>query len=92
MPSLDLLNPLPALNKWFSKRDRHPKQNAKSKKQHWFVGIFKEAAENGTQQHRQVNSDVTTGNDDEASMLTLKFDDTDVTDNELHFILIFFYS
>lgn len=63
MPSLDLFNPLPALNKWFSKRDRHAKQNVKSKEQEWFVGVFKQAAENG----KLHNSDATiTGDDEEA--------------------------
>lgn len=65
MPSLDLFNPLPALNKWFSKRDRHPKQNPKCKEQEWFVGVFKQAADDGTLQRLQINSDVTGEEEDD---------------------------
>ena len=57
---------LPALNKWFCKRDRHHKQNPKSKEQEWFVGVFKQATEDGT---LQINSDATTGVDDYASCI-----------------------
>ena len=58
-----MFDPLPALNKWFCKRDRHPKQNSKSKNQEWFAGVFKQAADNGTLQN---NSDATTEDIDDS--------------------------
>ena len=43
MSTLDTFNPLPALNRWFSLRDRHPRQDDKAKEQEWFAGVFHEA-------------------------------------------------
>ena len=63
MPSLDLFNPLPALNKWFSKRNRHPKENSEAKVQEWFAGVFQQAAGDGRLHNLHINSDATTEDD-----------------------------
>jgi len=44
MPSFDLFNPLPALDKWLCKRDRRSKQNPKFKEKDWFASVFKQDA------------------------------------------------
>lgn len=43
MPALENFDPLPAINHWFSLRDRRPRQNDKAKEQEWFLGVFDEA-------------------------------------------------
>ena len=41
---LELFNPLPALNNWFCKRERHSRQNDKAEEQEWFAGVFSQAS------------------------------------------------
>jgi hypothetical protein len=43
MPALEKFDPLPAINHWFSLRDRHPRQNDKAKMQEWFLCVFDDA-------------------------------------------------
>lgn len=43
MPDLEHFDPVPALTKWFSLRDRHSRCNDKAKEQDWFVGVFSDA-------------------------------------------------
>jgi hypothetical protein len=43
MPALENFDPLPAINHWFSMRDRRPHKNDKAKEQEWFLGVFDEA-------------------------------------------------
>ena len=43
MPPLDQFDPMPAVIKWLSVRDRQTHQNEKAKKQEWFRGVFLEA-------------------------------------------------
>jgi len=41
---MDLFDPIPALNHWFTVcHRRHAKTNHKAKQQEWFVGVFNEA-------------------------------------------------
>ena len=43
--TMDLFEPIPALNHRFTLRHhRHDKTNQKAKQQEWFVGVFNEAA------------------------------------------------
>ena len=50
MTTLDLFDPIPSLNHWFSLRGRHDRTNQKAKEQEWFQGVFHEACRRSEEQ------------------------------------------
>ncbi len=45
MPTVDLFDPVPGLNRWFSCQGRQARSNPKAKQQAWFQGVFFEASD-----------------------------------------------